>query len=152
MSQQKTLCRTRWPSCTRFHKKLSRNVSRNGRTAGRSVCITKETTLQGIRFSDVKINNCIFADLRSDTFCTAHVCYVISQIYFFAPSLKTLQKLSSLCFHLCRNSKNYKQLFFSMDTSFCTFIYSCFVYPKYKQYFLICTKIIVISKVHLEVM
>jgi len=72
-------------------------------------------------------------------------------VYFFAPSLKTLQKLSSLCFYLRRNSKNYKQLFFSMDTSFHTFIYSHFVYPKYKQYFLKCTKIIVISKVHLEV-
>ena len=33
----------------------------------------KETTLKGIRVSDVKINNCIFADQRSDTFCTAHV-------------------------------------------------------------------------------
>ena len=43
------------------------------RTAGRSVCITKEITLKGIRVSDVKINNCIFADQRSDTFCTAHV-------------------------------------------------------------------------------
>ena len=37
------------------------------------VCITKETTLKGIRVSDVKINNCIFADQRSDTFCTAQV-------------------------------------------------------------------------------
>ena len=61
------------PSCTWFHKKLSRNASSNGRTAGRSVCITKETTLKGIRVSDVKINNCVFADQRSDTFCTAHV-------------------------------------------------------------------------------
>jgi len=59
LSQEKTLCGTRRPSCTRFHKKLSRNVSSNGRTAGRSVCITKETTLKGIRVSDVKINNCI---------------------------------------------------------------------------------------------
>ena len=31
------------------------------------------TTLKGIRVSDVKINNCIFADQRPDTFCTAHV-------------------------------------------------------------------------------
>ena len=38
------------------------------------MCITKGTTLKGIRVSDVKINNCIFADQRSDTFCTAHVC------------------------------------------------------------------------------
>ena len=37
------------------------------------MCITKETTLKGIRVSDVKINNCIFADQRSDAFCTAHV-------------------------------------------------------------------------------
>ena len=73
LSQEKTLCGTRRPSCTRFHKKLSRNASSNGRTAGRSVCITKETTLKGIRVSDVKINNCIFADQRPDTFCTAHV-------------------------------------------------------------------------------
>ena len=29
--------------------------------------------MKGIRVSDVKINNCIFADQRSDTFCTAHV-------------------------------------------------------------------------------
>ena len=28
----------------------------------------KETTLKGIRVSDIKINNCIFADQRSDTF------------------------------------------------------------------------------------
>jgi len=41
------------------------------------VCITKETTLKGIRVSDIKINNCIFADQRSDTFCTAHVCSLI---------------------------------------------------------------------------
>ena len=73
LSQEKTLCGTRQRSCTWFHKKLSRNVSSNGRTAGRSVCITKETTLKGIRVSDVKINNCIFANQRSDTFCTAHV-------------------------------------------------------------------------------
>ena len=73
LSQAKTLCGTRRTSCTWFHKKLSRNVSSNGRTAGRSVCITKETTLKGIRVSDVKINNGIFADQRSDTFCTAHV-------------------------------------------------------------------------------
>lgn len=79
------------------------------------------------------------------------VFYMISQIYFFTPSLKTLQKLSSLCFHLCRNSKNYKQLFFSMDTSFHTFIYSHFVYQKYKKYFLKCTKTIVISTAHSEV-
>ena len=72
-SQEKTLCGTRQPRCTWFHKKLSRNVSSNGRTAGRSVCITKETTLKEIRVSNVKINNCIFADQRSDTFCTAHV-------------------------------------------------------------------------------
>ena len=75
LSQEKTLCGTRLPSCTRFHKKFSGNVSSNGRTAGRSVCITKETTLKGIRVSDVKINNCIFADQSSDTFCTAHVAY-----------------------------------------------------------------------------
>ena len=37
------------------------------------MCITKETTLKGIRVSNVKLNNCIFADQRSDTFCTAHV-------------------------------------------------------------------------------
>jgi hypothetical protein len=37
------------------------------------VCITKETTLKGIRVSDVKINNCIFADQRSDTYWTGHV-------------------------------------------------------------------------------
>ena len=37
-------------------QKLSRNVSSNGRTAGRSMCITKSTTLKGIRVSDVKIN------------------------------------------------------------------------------------------------
>jgi len=37
------------------------------------VCITKETTSKGIRVSDVKINKCIFADQRSDTFCTAHI-------------------------------------------------------------------------------
>ena len=74
LSQEKTLCGTRRPSCTRFHKKLSRNVSSNGRTTGRSVCITKETTLKGITVSGIKINNCIFADKQSDTFCTAHVC------------------------------------------------------------------------------
>ena len=62
MSHEKTLCGTRQPSCTRFHNKLSRNVSSNGRTTGRSVCIAKETTLKGIRVSDVKINNCIFAE------------------------------------------------------------------------------------------
>ena len=45
LSQEKTLCGTRQPTWTWFHKKLSRNVSSNGRTAGRSVCITKETTL-----------------------------------------------------------------------------------------------------------
>jgi hypothetical protein len=48
--------------------KLSRNVFSNDRTAGRSVCITKETTLKGIRVSDFQIHNCIFADQRSDTF------------------------------------------------------------------------------------
>jgi len=32
------------------------------------VCINKETTLKGIRVSDIQINNCIFADQRSDTF------------------------------------------------------------------------------------
>ena len=37
------------------------------------MCITKETILKGIGVSDVKINKCIFADQRSDTFCTAHV-------------------------------------------------------------------------------
>ena len=71
LSQEKTLCGTRRPSCTRFQKKLSSN----GRTAGRIVCITKGTTLKGIRVWDVKINNCIFADQRSDTFCTAHLYY-----------------------------------------------------------------------------
>jgi len=29
--------------------------------------------LKGIRVSDVKVNNCIFADQRSDTFSTADV-------------------------------------------------------------------------------
>jgi len=75
LSQEKTLCGTRQPSWTWFHKKLSRNVSSNGRTAGRCVCITKETTLKGIMVSDIQVNNCIFADQRSDTFWTDHVWY-----------------------------------------------------------------------------
>ena len=33
------------------------NVSSNGKTAGRSVCITKETTLKGNKVSDIKVNN-----------------------------------------------------------------------------------------------
>jgi len=74
LSQERILCRTRQPSWTWFHKKLSRNVSSNGRTSGRSVCITKETTLKGIRVSDIQVNNCIFADQRSATFWTDHVC------------------------------------------------------------------------------
>ena len=41
--------------------------------------ITKETTLKGIRVSDVKINNCIFTNQRSDTFCTAHVHYIVTK-------------------------------------------------------------------------
>jgi hypothetical protein len=32
------------------------------------VCITKETSLKGIRVSDFQVNNCIFADQRSDIF------------------------------------------------------------------------------------
>ena len=56
-----------------LYNKLSTNVSSNGRTAGRNVCITKESTLKGIRVSNVKINNCIFTDQRSHTFCTALV-------------------------------------------------------------------------------
>jgi hypothetical protein len=70
LSQEKTLCRTLQPSWTWFHKKISRNVSSNGSTAGRSVCITKETALKGIWVSDVQINNCICAEQRSDTFWT----------------------------------------------------------------------------------
>jgi hypothetical protein len=66
LSQEKTFCGTWQPSWTWVYKELSRNVSSNGRTAGRSVCITKETTLKGIRVSDIQINNCIFADQRSD--------------------------------------------------------------------------------------
>jgi len=54
LSQEKTLCGTRRPSCTGLHKNLSSNISSNGRTARRSVCITKETTLKGIRVSNVK--------------------------------------------------------------------------------------------------
>jgi len=57
--------------------KLSRNVSSNDSIAGRNVCITKETTLKGIRVSDVKTNNCVFADQRSDIICTAHVCLTV---------------------------------------------------------------------------
>ena len=82
LSQEKTLCGTRQTCWTWFHKKLSRNVSSNGRTAGRSVFITKETTLKGIRVSDIQINNCIFADQRSDTFWTALVCKIQGQYGF----------------------------------------------------------------------
>ena len=78
LNQEKTLCRTWQPSWTWFHKKLSRNVSNNGRTAGRSVCITKEITLKGIRVSDIQINNCIFANQRYDTFWT----HLVSSIRF----------------------------------------------------------------------
>ena len=70
LSQEKTLCGKWQPSWPWFHKKLSRNVSSNGRTAGRSVCITEETTLKGIRVSDIQINNCIFTEQLSDTFWT----------------------------------------------------------------------------------
>jgi len=41
LSQMKTLCGTQQLGWTWFDKKLSRNVSSNGRTAGRSVCNTK---------------------------------------------------------------------------------------------------------------
>jgi len=80
LSQEKT-CGTRQPSWRWFHKKLSRNVSSNGRTTGRSMCLTKETTLKGIRVSDIKINTCIFADQRPDTFWTDH--YVNAEVYSF---------------------------------------------------------------------
>jgi hypothetical protein len=46
----------------------SRSVSNNGGSAGRSVCITKETTLKGIRVLYLQINKCISADQRFDTF------------------------------------------------------------------------------------
>ena len=46
------------------------------------MCITKETTLKGIRVSDVKINNCIFADQRSDTICTPHVGFKLNVIMY----------------------------------------------------------------------
>jgi len=81
LSQEKTLCGTRQPSWTRIHKKLSRNVSSNGRTAGRSVCISKETILKEIRGSDIQINNCIFADQVYYTFWTHLVMiYILLQI------------------------------------------------------------------------
>jgi hypothetical protein len=38
------------------------------RSAGRSVCITKETTLKGIRVLYLQINKRISADQRFDTF------------------------------------------------------------------------------------
>jgi len=47
--KEKTLNRIRRPSLTAFKKMPSRNVLNNGRSVGRSVCITKETTLKGIR-------------------------------------------------------------------------------------------------------
>jgi hypothetical protein len=37
------------------------------------VCITKETTLKGIRVLYLQINKCISADQRFDTFWTHHV-------------------------------------------------------------------------------
>ena len=87
--------------CTRFHKKLSRNVSSNGRTAGRSVCITKETTLKGTGVSDVKINNCVFADERTDTFCTAHVQFVQPTYNLYSP--RTICTLSRSVLPRIRN-------------------------------------------------
>jgi hypothetical protein len=76
--------KTRQPSWTWFDKKLSRNVSSNGRTARRSVCITNETTLRGIRVSDIQIINCIFADQRFDTFWTDHLYHdIVWQIFTY---------------------------------------------------------------------
>jgi hypothetical protein len=48
----------------------SRSLSNNGRTAGISVCITKGTTLKGIRVYLFYINKRIFANQRFDTFWT----------------------------------------------------------------------------------
>ena len=103
LSQEKTLCGTWRPNCTRFHKKLSRNVSSNGRTAGRSVCVTKETTLKGIRVSNVKINNCIFADQRSDTFCTAHVVsFFVSTVLFLVITTSVEFEIHYICLLCCK--------------------------------------------------
>lgn len=70
LSQEKTLCRMRWPGWSPFQKMHSICVSNNGGSAGRSVCITKETTLKRIRVLYLLINKCISADQTFDTFWT----------------------------------------------------------------------------------
>jgi hypothetical protein len=77
-----TLYGTRWPSCTPFAKRYSRNASNNGGTAGRSVFSHKETTSKGIRVADLQVCKCIFSGQRSDTVWTA-VVFFITYIQFF---------------------------------------------------------------------
>ena len=64
---------TRWPSFTQFTKRHSRNASNNGETAGRSVFSHRETTLNGIRVSELQACKCISPGQRLDTFWTGHI-------------------------------------------------------------------------------
>lgn len=74
LSQEKTSCGIRWPGWSSFWKTHSSSVSNNGGSAGRSVCIIKETTLKGMRVFYLLINKCISTDQRLDTFWT-HLMY-----------------------------------------------------------------------------
>ena len=55
---------------SRLNKSSTGSVhhSRCGGNIYAHACITKETTLKGIRVSDIQVSNCIFADQRSDNF------------------------------------------------------------------------------------
>jgi hypothetical protein len=100
-NQEKTLCGTRRPSWTPFQKKRSRSVSNSGGTTGKSVCITKWTTLKEIKVNLFYMNKCIFVNQRFDTFWTHHVYIYIFEIkaIFLVPKsrlpLGSLQTTSS---------------------------------------------------------
>jgi hypothetical protein len=57
LSQEKTSCGMRRRGWSPFQKTRSRSVSNNGGSAGRSVCITKETTWRELGFCTSKSIN-----------------------------------------------------------------------------------------------
>jgi hypothetical protein len=73
LSHETTLYGTRRASCIPFAKWHSRNVSKNGWTAGSSVFCHKDTSSKGIRVADLQACKYIFRGQRSDTLWTAHL-------------------------------------------------------------------------------